>query len=74
MKRGKVFGGLVFRDHKQVRAVIYEASQARAASVAGVKLHHFRNYWSVTGNTAELEAAKARPGELIFMSQKEPET
>lgn len=67
MKRGKVFGGVVLRDGRQKRAVVYEASQDRAAKVVGISLNQFRNYWMPTGNTEEIEAAKKHPGTLVLM-------
>jgi hypothetical protein len=67
MKRGKVFGGTVMRDGRQRRAVVYEASQERATKVVGISLNQFRNYWMVTGNTEEIQAAKAAPSTLVIM-------
>jgi hypothetical protein len=66
-KRLKVYGGLVFRGPRQVRAVIaaYNAEEVARAHPGRCSAHYIRGYWSVTGNTKEVEAAMAQPGILL---------
>jgi hypothetical protein len=57
----KVFGGLVFVGRTQKRCVIATTSQAKAAEAAGVNIGYIRDYWSITGNAAEVAAALSMP-------------
>jgi len=63
----KVFGGLTFKDGKQVRTIVATTSKASAARLVGEKMHHFNDYWCETGNAIELEIANTRP-ETVFIS------
>jgi hypothetical protein len=63
----KVYGLMVMRGRKQVRAVVAAKSQKDAVAafaavgLRSVTLHHFRQYASETGNKAELAVA-TEPG------------
>lgn len=63
----KVFGGLIIHKGKQVRTIVATTSQQKAADLVGVSVGHLRDYWSVTGNTVELETALAKPN-TVFVS------
>lgn len=63
----KVYGGNTFHDGKQVRCVIATTSWKRAAELTGESLSYLRTYWSITGNTAELAAAKAHAGTPLLV-------
>ena len=67
MKKLKVYGGPTMRDGKQVRVVVASTSWAKAAEATGEKLHYIREYWSVTGNDAEITAAMEAPGTPVFL-------
>jgi hypothetical protein len=66
-KRLKVYGGLVFRGSRQVRAVIaaHNAEEVARAHPGRCSAYYIRGYWSVTGNVKEVEAAMAQPGVLL---------
>ena len=65
MAEMKVFGGLCFRGARQVRTIIAATSATKAAAAVHETPHHFRGYWSVTGNSAELIAALSNPGQVF---------
>lgn len=64
----KVFGGIIFRNGKQVRAIVATTSQKRAAELVGVSLSELRDYWSVTGNDIEMQTACSEPGRVFVAS------
>ena len=67
MKKLKVYGGMTMRDGRKVRVVVAATSWAKAAEATGEKLHYVREYWSVTGNDAEIQAAMDAPGTPVFL-------
>lgn len=62
-----VFGGLTFKDGKQVRCIVAAKTKKRAVELLGVSLYEFNNYWCDTGNEIELEVALESP-ETVFIS------
>lgn len=44
----KVFGGLTFKDGKQVRTIVAAKNQKAAAEAVGVSLGELRTYWAET--------------------------
>lgn len=68
MAKLKVFGGLTFaKGRGQVRTIVAETSQKKAAEKLDVSVNYLRDYFSVTGNPVECETALAKPG-VVFMS------
>lgn len=66
-KRLKVYGGLVMRGQRQVRAVIAASNAQEVADALGnASAYYVRGYWSVTGNVKEVNAALALPGTLLL--------
>lgn len=63
----KVYGGLIFVNGKQVRAIVSAKSLKRASELTGVKYNHMRGYWCETGNDIELKIATASP-ETVFIA------
>ncbi len=62
----KVWGmALPGRKYTQVRAVVATHSQKQAAAAFGVSLYEFRLFACETGNTAEVRAALAKPGQVF---------
>ena len=61
----KTFGGLVWRDGRQVRVVVATTSQAKAAKAAGVPLSYLRAYWSESKNFGDRELAESEPGRVF---------
>ena len=52
---------------KQLRCVVNAKSRAEAARLTGLSAGYIKEYWSVTGNLAELAYAEASPGiPLVF--------
>ena len=72
MSKLKVFGGLTMKrgSRFQERTVVATTTQKKAADLLNMSLHEFRNYWCETGNEAEVEAAMAKPGEVVFMGAR----
>lgn len=70
MAKLKVYGGYTFKDGKQVRCVVAATSQKKAADAAGESISHVRNYWSVTGNQDEIDAAMSTPGIPVFRERE----
>lgn len=68
MAKIKVFGGLVFRGDKQVRAIVASTSKAKAAAAVDESPHQFGNFWCETGNQKELQIALANPGQVFVAS------
>lgn len=63
----KVYAGLVYKTgrRRQTRVLVATTSQKRVAEIVGVSLAHVRNFWSVTGNSDEIEAAMAAPETIV---------
>ena len=66
MNKYKVYGGMIMVNGKQVRVVIATTSAQKAAHAAKTTVGYVRDYWSVTGNEAEINAAMATPETLII--------
>jgi hypothetical protein len=67
-KKLKVFGGILYLQGGEHRAIIATSSQKKAAEIVGVSLWSFRKYWTETGNKKELEAALSEP-EVVLVSK-----
>lgn len=66
IERGeKVWGGLTMDGGKQVRTIVCAKTQKEAASLVGMTLHHFRGYWSETGNAVELAVCDRTSGKVF---------
>lgn len=63
----KVFGGLTFKDGKQVRCIIATKTKKRAIELLKITPFEFNNYWCDTGNDIECEVALESP-ETVFIS------
>lgn len=64
--RLKVYGGQFVIAGKSCRAIIATTSQRNVAAVVpGASIGYIRDYWSITGNEAEVKAALERPGVLL---------
>lgn len=81
MKELKVYGGMLFNpnpppdrpSHKRQERVICAVGTQKElldildkAKVGPVSSGYIRNYWSITGNKAEIELALAKPHQLIW--------
>jgi len=64
----KVFAGVTMRSGVHVRTIVATYTQRDAAKLAGVPLGEMRTRWSMTGNPAEVTAAKAHPGVVLVAS------
>ncbi len=62
----KVFGGLLFKQGKQIRHIVSASSQKKAAELLGVSVGEVRSLWAQTGNKIELEVALAQPGTVFL--------
>lgn len=70
MAKLKVYGGNLYqKGGRFCRAVVAASSRPKAALILGQGLGHFRNYWSETGNQAEIEIAMSRPG-VVFTNSR----
>ncbi len=59
--------------HGQCRAIVAAKSWKAAHEIvvrriANMTLGHMRNYWTVTGNDKQIEAATKYPGQLLLSS------
>ena len=59
--------------HGQCRAVIGAKNQKEAHAILcksdhPASLYYFRNYWTETGNAAQIAAATKHPGKLLLSS------
>lgn len=64
----KVYGGSIFINGKQVRAIVAAKSKAAAIrflSPYGVSSSYFKGYWCETGNIEELRVGLGTP-EVVF--------
>ncbi len=62
-----VYGGNTFVSGKQVRAVVACKRSELPALIGGrASKSYARNYWSMTGNTIEIQVAMSRPGVLFY--------
>ncbi len=63
--------------HGQCRAAVaaknWKAAHAIAIQSHPMSFYYFRNYWSITGNTAQIEAATKNPGKLVVASSLKDE-
>lgn len=62
----KVYGGIIFVKGKQMRAVVATTSQKRLSEIVKESLYEIRNFWSETGNDAELEIALSKPESVFY--------
>ncbi|MEJ5209393.1 hypothetical protein [Denitratimonas sp. CY0512] len=70
MAKLKVYSGLTLgQGRKEVRTVVAAPSWKRAAEIAGLSIGFMRDYWSITGNTSEIEAAMKNPETLVLIDQ-----
>lgn len=69
MKKIKVFGGDIYHDGKQRRAIVATTSQKKLAEVTQLSLYEIKNWWCETGNEKELKTALAEPN-IIFVADK----
>lgn len=65
LKATKVFGGMTFHGGKQMRAVVAAPTQKRAAELVGMSVGEFRQFWSVTRNSEEIQTALSQPGTVF---------
>ena len=62
----KVYGMIVQGPGRQYRAIVAVKTQKQAAEAFRVKLHHFRDYASATGNEHEVAVAMSKPGAVFW--------
>jgi hypothetical protein len=66
MRELKVYGGMTFQGGEQVRTIVAATSWVKAAEATGMKVAYIREYWSITGNKDEIDAAMKSPGVPII--------
>jgi hypothetical protein len=62
----KVYNGCFFLNGKQVRGVM-AGTQCQIAEATHTHLSYIRDYWSETGNTEAIEAARTHAGNLLWI-------
>lgn len=67
MAKLKVFGGYIFVNGKQVRAIVAATSQKEAAGLTRESAKSIATHWPETGNEIEIETALSKPG-VVFVS------
>ena len=69
MSKVKYWGGLTFvGNHGQKRTIVASTSKKAAAEALGLSLHAFNQYWSETGNKAELAVLQANEPGVVFVN------
>jgi hypothetical protein len=65
MAKLKVFGGNGMSQGKQLRTIVAVPSKKAAAEALNVSVSAISNWYSVTGNPEEVEAATEQPGVVL---------
>lgn len=60
-----VYAGAFFRKGKQVVGVM-AGTKKQVAQATGCSLYYIQGYWSMTGNTQDVEIATKSPGVLFW--------
>ena len=57
MRKYKVWGGLLFKDGKQVTTIVATLTKKKALLLLNLGANYFNDHWSETGNSIQIEAA-----------------
>lgn len=63
----KVWGGVKWLHHKQVRAIIATRTKKEACIKLDITMHRFNECWGETGNEIEIRTALAKEG-VVFVA------
>ena len=61
-----VYGGMIFHEGVQVRAIVAANTKKQAYELFGVTPSHFNGHFSRTGNALELTTATQNPGTVFI--------
>lgn len=62
-------GGIDGRNRACVAAPSWKAAQAAVSAIfPNISLYHMRDFWSITGNAVQIDAAMSEPG-VPFVSR-----
>jgi len=61
----KVFQGLLIIDGKQLEACICATSRHRVSMLTGLSVSYLADYWTITGNKEQIEAARMEPDTVL---------
>ena len=66
MKKYKVWGGEIFIEGKQKRAIVATKTKKEAINLFQVSYHRFINYCCETGNETEIKIALSKPNTVFY--------
>ena len=72
----KVYRGISYNAKTPLRgseSLVATTSQKRGAEIAGVSLHHFREFWGETGNSDDIDQAMKEPHQLLTANENNNE-
>lgn len=65
----RVYGGLVYKRGKQVRAIVAVYTLKELATILDMSLYYARTWWGETRNKEELKLALAKPLKIIYLRE-----
>jgi len=68
MSKLKVFSGVIFRNGKQVQAIVATTSQKKASIISGENLSYIRSHWTISQNKTHIAISINKPDTLFVSS------